>query len=92
MPRRAAQPVPVEQDNYSDRARPQRTPDRKVTTTTGTYTVVSNKTVHGLKPGETGELTLTEGEQLALFQAGHLVPADGEDGRSADNAEVNQNG
>lgn len=71
----------VKREQYADKARLQKTPDRAPGTVTRTYTVVSKKTVHGMTLGESGELTLTFGEEAALIQAGHLVPV--ENGQNA---------
>lgn len=42
---------------------------------TRSYRVVSEKGVFGYEQGDIAELTLTEGEETALMEAGHIVPA-----------------
>lgn len=89
MADRAAEPT-IKGEGYADMAVPQETPDRTLQKAERQYTVVGPRAVFGLEPGSTGALTLTEGEARALIEAGHLVPA--EDGHSADNEEVADNG
>ena len=43
-------------------------------TVTRRYKVVGHKAVHGIKPGETGTLTLTESQASDLIEAGHIAP------------------
>lgn len=83
MARRAVQSN-AERGGYSNAAIPGKTPDRTVETPKRVYTVVGPKSVHGLDPGTTGELEITEGQALALIQGGHLV----EGGQTSKGAET----
>jgi len=73
----AVQPTVVRKP-YLERAKPQKTPDRREPMCKHKrFKVVGPKSVFGLEPNETGELCLTEGQAQALIEAGHLVPAEG---------------
>lgn len=43
---------------------------------TGWYRIVSGRGVFGYEDGDLAELTLSEGEETALMEAGHVVPAE----------------
>lgn len=72
---KAVQP-PTAVDPYADTARAAKDAQRTLQAPKRAYTVVGHKYVFGLKPGETGDLELTEGQAQALIQAGHLALAD----------------
>ena len=38
------------------------------------YKVVGHRAVYGIKPGETGTLTLTPSQESDLIEAGHIRP------------------
>lgn len=78
---KAVQP-PSAVDPYADAAVPAKQAQRTLQAPARAYTVVGPKNVFGLKPGETGDLELTEGQAQALIQAGHLARAD-DSGHSA---------
>lgn len=53
----------------------------------GEWKNVGPRVVHDLKPGETGELHLTNSEAASLVRTGHLAPVEGENGHSAEEKE-----
>jgi hypothetical protein len=77
-PRKAAPPSPdsfrQRAENRANRrkAEPGDTPARGTSEITKTYEVIGQRRVAGHVPGETFQLTMTQGEIDALIEAGHI--------------------
>lgn len=65
----------VSQPGYTTHAPPAAQPQRAAEPVKRAYKVVGPREVFGAHKGETVELALTEGEETALIEAGHLVRA-----------------
>lgn len=59
--------------HYVTPAPPSPQPEPPAAPVARTYRVVGPRAVGGAEPGETVELTLTEGQEAALIEAGHIA-------------------